>query len=62
LWAIVKKSLQNQKGQPSNLPALERRVKKVWKGIPKVLIENLVDSMPDRIQAVIAAKGGPTKY
>jgi hypothetical protein len=62
LWAEVKKSLQKQKKQPSNLAELEKRVKKVWNGLPKVLIENLVDSMPDRIQAVIAAKGGPTKY
>jgi len=62
LWAEVKKSLQKQKKQPSNLAELEKRVKKVWKEIPKVLIENLVDSMPNRVEAVIAAKGGPTKY
>ena len=62
LWAEVKKSLQKQKKQTSNLAELEKRVKKVWKEIPKVLIENLVDSMPNRVEAVIAAKGGPTKY
>ena len=62
LWAEVKKSLQKQKKHPSNLAELEKRVKKVWKEIPKVLIENLVDSMPNRVEAVIAAKGGPTKY
>src|SRR6185295_7650966 len=38
LWAEVKKSLQKQKKQPSNLAELEKRIKKVWKEIPKVLI------------------------
>jgi len=62
LWAVVKRNLQKRKRQPSSLSALDRYVKQEWRAIPKDLIENLVDSMPNRIQAVIAAKGGPTKY
>jgi hypothetical protein len=62
LWAEVKKKLWKRKNQPSNLTQLEHYVKKAWKAIPKKLIENLIDSMPDRIQAVITAEGGPTKY
>lgn len=62
LWAEAKRSLHNQKKKPSNVAELEKCVKKLWKAIPRETIENLVDSMPRRIQAVIAAKGGPTKY
>ena len=62
LWAEVKKGIYKQKKKPSNLTELEKCVKKEWKAIPKRLIENLVDSMPERIQAVIAAEGGATKY
>lgn len=62
LWAEVKKNLQNRKRQPSSLSALDRYVQQAWRAISKDLIENLVDSMPNRIQAVIAAEGGPTKY
>jgi transposase len=62
LWAIVKQSIRQQKKQPTNLAQLERCVKAVWKTIPKETIRNLIDSMPRRIQAVIAARGGPTKY
>ena len=45
----------------SNLNKLEKCVKRAWKVIPKHMIENLVDSTPNWIQAVIVA-GGPTKY
>ena len=60
LWAIVKRDVQ--KKHPTNLVQLEKCVKASWKAIPAETIKNLVDSMPRRIQAVIAAKGGPTKY
>ena len=62
LWAEIKKNIRTYKKPPSNLTILDRYVKKAWKEIPKHTIENLVDSMPQRIQAVIAVNGGPTKY
>ena len=62
LWAVIKRHLQKQRKKPSNLAQLERMVQKVWKAIPNSMIETLVDSMPDRVNAVIAAEGGPTKY
>ncbi|VDL68497.1 unnamed protein product [Nippostrongylus brasiliensis] len=33
-----------------------------WKSIPQSTIDNLLDSMPRRCQAVIDAKGFATKY
>jgi DDE superfamily endonuclease len=62
LWAIVKKSIRERKKHPSNIAELDRYVKKAWQDIPIHTIENLVDSMPQRIQAVIDANGGPIKY
>lgn len=62
LWAEVKRRLQKQSKKPSSLAQLERQVRKTWKAIPKSMLEKLVDSMPDRVNAVIAAGGGPTKY
>jgi transposase len=62
LWAIVKYDLQKQKELPKNLAELERHVVRAWKAISKTTIRNLINSMPRRIQAVIAANGGPTKY
>ncbi len=37
-------------------------VLKAWKLLDRELLEKLVDSMPERIEAVIAAKGLPTHY
>jgi len=62
LWAEVKKSIRERKNLPSNLAQLERHVIRAWNQIPIKTIENLVDSMPQRIRAVIEANGGPTKY
>jgi transposase len=62
LWAEVKRRLHKQRKKPSNVAQLERMVQKIWKAIPNSTIEKLVDSMPDRVNAVIAAEGGPTKY
>jgi len=62
LWDEIKKILRSRKVKPTNLSSLERQVRKAWKSISSEKIENLVESMPRRIQAVINANGGPTKY
>jgi hypothetical protein len=37
-------------------------LKEAWRAIDPEVIQQLVESMPRRILAVIQAKGGPTKY
>ena len=37
-------------------------LKEEWEKIPLEVTKKLVDSMPQRLTAVIKAKGGPTKY
>ena len=34
----------------------------IWNDIPTEMLRNIIDSMPKRVQAVIAAHGGTTKY
>lgn len=46
----------------TNENALKKALKKNWTEITSAITENLVISMPRRLQAVIDAKGGPTKY
>ena len=41
---------------------LKRIACKVWRGVTPEYLDNLYQSMPRRMQAVIAAKGGHTKY
>ncbi len=37
-------------------------LKQAWDDLPNDILTRLVESMPDRCKAVIAAKGGATKY
>ena len=45
-----------------NLKDLERALFQTWDAIPMERCQTLVKSMPARIQAVIRARGGYTKY
>jgi transposase len=46
----------------SNKNELKQALKEEWDKIPPSVTANLVSSMPRRLQAVIDAKGNPTKY
>ena len=41
---------------------LWERVEAEWDNIPAKVCYNLIESMPRRIEAVLKAKGGHTKY
>ncbi|GFX70097.1 transposable element Tcb1 transposase [Trichonephila clavipes] len=38
------------------------RIQAIWNSLPQADIQNLFDSMPRRIAALIAARAGYTKY
>ena len=61
LWTILKNKVSER--QPTNAKMLEQAIKEVWvRDISSAYCQNLVESMPRRLEAVIKAKGGPTKY
>jgi hypothetical protein len=62
LWTYVKDRLKEYEGPPSGVLELWKRVENVWNDIPPEVCQNLIESMPRRIQAVIKAKGRWTKY
>ena len=47
---------------PSRILKLWERIEKEWEDIPASQCHKLIESMPRRIEAVIKAKGGYTKY
>ena len=62
LWMHLKKAL-NQYSQPAKgVHELWDKVVEEWNKIPSETCQNLIESMPRRIQAVIKAKCGHTKY
>ncbi len=60
LWSIVKRKMRNKR--PKNADEQKATVKETWASIPPQQCHKLITSMPRRIEAVIKAKGAPTKY
>lgn len=60
LWEEMKKRLEHSPCK--NLEELKAAIFLCWEGIESEVTKNLVSSMPKRCSAVIATKGGHTKY
>lgn len=60
LWSILDSRLKDR--NPQNEDDLFQCLQDGWNNLPVTLLENLVDSMPARCQAVIDSNGYPTKY
>ncbi|CAH2090925.1 unnamed protein product [Euphydryas editha] len=64
LWEELDQRLRKSKASVAitDKKSLKEALKKNWADITSDITENLVMSMPRRLQAVIDAKGGSTKY
>ena len=62
LWHHVKIQLAKYPRAPKGVWEMWERVAEVWNDIPPEVCQNLIESMPRRLEAVIKAKGGHTKY
>lgn len=60
LWGILKRRIKDH--SITSKSALKNVLKQEWESISPNECAKLVRSMPNRIAAVIKAKGGPTKY
>jgi hypothetical protein len=61
LWVILKRKVAAR--APSNMQDLIYWIKRAWcQEITQELYQNLIHSMPKRVQAVISHKGAATKY
>jgi hypothetical protein len=62
LWVHLKKKLREYPTSPKGVHELWERVAEEWNAITPETCQRLIESMPRRVQAVIKAKGGHTKY
>jgi transposase len=62
LWAILKRRLNQYDSPPKGMIELWERVVQVFSSITAHDCRRLIESMPKRIEAVIASKGRWTKY
>jgi DDE superfamily endonuclease len=62
LWTHVKKKLSDYENPPKGVHELWERVQKEWNEIEPEVCQNLIESMPRRVEALYKAKGGYIKY
>jgi transposase len=63
LWTHLKRKLRDIKPYAKGEHELWERITQIWNNeIPMEVCQKLIRSMPDRLEAVIKAKGGHTKY
>jgi hypothetical protein len=62
LWAILKRKLNQYDHPPNGVIELWERIEEKWNEISKEDCLRLVESMPNRIKAVLKSKGRWTDY
>ena len=62
LWDELERRTRKNKFRPKNKSELFAVLKREWGQIQSDVINKLVDSMPQRVKAVLKSKGGPTPY
>jgi transposase len=62
LWVHLKRALQKYPTSPKGVYKLWERVKVEWNETAAETCQNLIESMPRKIKAVIRANGGHIKY
>ena len=62
LWNILKCKLNKYEEPPKGVYELWDRVAEEWNKITPEECQNLIESLPRRLEAVYKAKGGHTKY
>lgn len=62
IWHTLKAQIGLREHRPTSIHELWEIVLEEWEKIPVGMIERAYESMPHRVQAVIKAKGGHTRY
>lgn len=62
VWRMLKRLYSSLSSPPKGKEAREAKLQELWESIPQGYIDDLMDSMPRRLQAVIDNKGGATTY
>lgn len=61
-WLDLKSYIRALPHMPTSLNSLIAAVHDAWNSISVNRINNLISRMPERVEAVLAARGGPTKF
>ena len=62
LWKHLKEQINKQAEVPKSAEELWEVISDEWRKIDIDFINQVIESMPERVGALLKAKGGPTKY
>jgi transposase len=62
LWDQLDKRVRQRQPPPQTLDQLRQMLQQEWQTIPRNNVRNLIESMPRRCRAVLAASGGHTRF
>ncbi|KAJ8870425.1 hypothetical protein PR048_029447 [Dryococelus australis] len=62
LWDESDRRVRARQARPKSIAQLMEWLQEEWRRIPVDVLQTLVESMPDRVAAVIATRGGPTRF
>jgi hypothetical protein len=62
VWKLLKTRVNNCLHRPRNVDDLREALLEEWEKIDQESINQLIESMPDHVEAVLQARGGSTRY
>ncbi|KAI5695706.1 hypothetical protein M8J75_002280 [Diaphorina citri] len=62
LWDQFKRRVRARVPAPQTVAELKMALEEEWEAIPQTSVQTLIRSMRNRLEAVIRARGGNTKY
>jgi hypothetical protein len=61
-WDELERRLRARPNHPTSVPDLANALMAEWKYVPAAMYQHLVEGLPRRVEAVIAAMGRPTPH
>lgn len=61
-WDILGRRVRRRNPAPTNVEELKLALKVEWDNLPQEIIDSLIQTMGNRIQALLRARGGNTRY
>jgi hypothetical protein len=62
VWKPLKDNVQKRETFPRTVEELKTALKEEWERLNVSILERVISSMPRRIETVLKANGGSTKY
>jgi transposase len=62
VWDELGRRIRHRENIPETIPSLRIALQEAWEQLPQDVIANLIRSVPRRLETLIAARGGNTRY